>query len=164
MAIPVRVAEVEQVLQPWLGSLFLGANRLVEEITAYLSAYAPYRQTLQAFRDGLESLLLRRLNSLTNGSLTVALDNRHTRLVRQEELQEMTDDLMGIIFNKLTPFSENFIKLNDYSLHVDSLNVLRVLYLKYASYYSEEERHFLVQFIRQRYPAKRYEAWLKEQE
>ena len=163
MAIPVRRSEVENVLRPWVGSLFLNANDLSQQVTAYLSAYAPYRQTLLDLRSGLESLLLRRLNSLTNGSLRVVLDNRYSRFFHQEQLSEMTDDLMGIVFDKLTPFSENYLKLNDYSLRVCSLNVLRVLYQKYASFYSEEERRFLVQFIKQRFPAERYAAWMKEE-
>ena len=164
MAMPVGVEEVERVLRPWLGSLFLHANDLCDQLTARMSAYAPYRQTLESLRDELETLLLTRLNSLTNGSLTVILDNYRSRRLGRSELADMTDDLMGLIFDKLTPFSANFIKLNDYSMKVASLNAMRVLYQKYASYFKPEEFAFMVHIIRTVYPPERYAGWLKNED
>ena len=78
------------------------------------------------------------------------------------QIAAITDDLMGVIFDKLTPFSANFIKLNDYSLRVYSLSALRVLYQRYASFYTKEEFDFMVHMIRTIYPPERYAAWLKE--
>ena len=69
---------------------------------------------------------------------------------------------MGVIFDKLTPFSANFSKLIDYSLRVYSLNALRVLYQRYASFYTKGEFDFMVQMSRTIYPPERYAAWLKE--
>jgi len=163
MAMPVSTAEVERVLRPWLGSLFLSSNTLAETVAEKLKNYAPYRQTLESLRDELETLLLTRLNSLTNGSLTVILDNYHSRKMGQAQLADLTDDLMGIVFDKLTPFSANFVKLNDYSLHVPSLNAMRVLYQKYQSFYTPDELAFMVSVIRTVYPPQRYEGWLKEE-
>lgn len=162
MAMPVSQEEVERVLRPWLGSLFVNSTPLAGIITSHLSNYAPYRQTLESLRDELERLLLTRLNSLTNGSLTLILDNYRSRRLNMTVIAEITDDLMGLIFEKLTPFSANFIKLNDYSLHVASLNAMRVLYQKYASYYKEEDFAFMVHIIKTVYPPERYSAWLKE--
>ena len=48
MAMPVSKAEVERVLRPWLGTLFLSSCTLGDILTERLSAYAPYRQTLEA--------------------------------------------------------------------------------------------------------------------
>lgn len=162
MAMPITVAEVERVLKPWLGSLFVSSNTLAETLAERMRAYAPYRQTLESFRDELETLLLTRLNGLTNGSLTVVLDNYHSRRLSMSLMAKITDDLMGLIFDSLTPFSANFIKINDYSMQVQSLNALRVLYQKYASYYSEEELQFMIRMIRTVYPPQRYAAWLPE--
>lgn len=160
MAMPVGTEEVERVLRPWLGSLFVNTHPLAAEVADYLRSYAPYRQTLEDLRGELESLLLRKLNALTNRSLTVILDNYRSRKLNMSTIADMTDDLMGIIFDKLTPFSANFIKLNDYSLRVESLNALRVLYQKYASYYSEEEFAFMVNLIKTVHPPQRWESWL----
>lgn len=162
MAMPISRDEVERVLRPWLGSLFLSSNDLADQLTERMSGYAPYRQTLESLRDELEVLLLTKLNSFTRGSLTVILDNYHSRRLGKNELAEITDDLMGLIFDKLTPFSANFIKLNDYSLRVASLNAMRVLYQKYASYFSPDEFAFMVSVIKSVYPEERYQSWLKE--
>ena len=162
MAMPVGTEEVERVLRPWLGSLFVNAHPLAEEVADYLRSYAPYRQTLEDLRTELESLLLRKLNALTNRSLTVILDNYRSRKLNMSTVADITDDLMGIIFDKLTPFSANFIKLNDYSLRVESLNALRVLHQKYASFYSEEEFAFMVNLIKTVHPPQRWESWLHD--
>ncbi len=162
MAIPVGAADVERVLRPWLGTLFLSANTLSAALADYMRAYAPYRQTLESLRDELERLLLTQLNRLTNGSMTVITDNYHTRKLGMDAVAGITDDLMGVIFDKLTPFSANFIKLNDYSLRVYSLNALRVLYTRYASFYTQEEFAFMSRMIRAIYPPQAYAAWLKE--
>lgn len=162
MAMPVSRDEVERVLRPWLGSLFLSSNDLTGALTERMSGYAPYRQTLESLRDELEVLLLTKLNSFTRGSLTVILDNYRSRRLGKNEITDITDDLMGIIFDKLTPFSANFIKLNDYSLRVPSLNAMRVLYQKYDSYFRPEEFAFMVSVIKSVYPEERYQSWLKE--
>ena len=161
MAMPVSRDEVERVLRPWLGSLFLSSNDLADQLTERMSHYAPYRQTLESLRDELEVLLLTRVNSFTRGSLTVILDNYRSRRMGKSEIEDITDDLMGLIFEKLTPFSANFIKLNDYSLHVASLNAMKVLYEKYASYFEPEEFAFMVSVIRNVYPEQRWKSWLK---
>ena len=126
MAMPIEKTDVERVLRPWLGSLFLNAHPLAALITEKLSSYAPYRQDLKSLHDELEVLLITRLNSLTNGTLTVILDNYRSRRLGQAAIAEMTDDLMGVVFDRLTPFSANFIKLNDYSLRNESLSALPV--------------------------------------
>lgn len=160
MAMPVSRDEVEKVLRPWLGSLFLSSNDLVNLLAERMSHYAPYRQTLESLRDELEVLLLTRLNSFTRGSLTVILDNYRSRRLGKAEIADITDDLMGLIFDKLTPFSANFIKLNDYSLRVPSLNALRVLYQKYGSYFSPDEFAFMVSVIKGVYPQEKWQEWL----
>lgn len=159
---PIEKSDVERVLRPWLGSLFLNAHPLAEMLTKKLSNYAPYRQDFKSLHDELEVLLITRLNSMTNGTLTVILDNYRSRRLGQSAINDLTDDLMGVVFDQLTPFSANFIKLNDYSMRNESLNALRVLYQKYASYYSPDEFAFMVRVIKNVYPEERYISWLKE--
>ena len=113
-------------------------------------------------RDELEVLLITRLNSLTGGSLTVILDNYRSRRLGQAAIDAMADDLMGVVFDKLSPFSANFLKINDYSMHNASLNALRVLYQKYASFFSPEEYAFMISMIKNVYPEERYRSWMKD--
>ena len=160
MAIPIALQDVERVLRPWVGTTFLSANSFGAELTQKLQEHAPYRQTLLDLRADVESYIVTKLSRLTNGSMCVMLDNYRTVRLTLQDVQWMTDDVMGVLFERLTPFSMNFEKLNDYALHVESLAALRVLYQKYAPFFSEEEFRFLVNMIQKLYPACRYETWL----
>ena len=162
MSIPVGKTDVERALRPWLGSLFLYSCSLCDDLTERLQVYAPYRQSLESLRDELESLLVTSLNRETRGSMTILSDNYHSVRLGTAECQSITDDLMGVVFEKLTPFSANFIKINDYSLRVQSLSALRVLCTRYASYYTPEEYAFIARMIRTIYPPRLYEGWLKD--
>ena len=162
MALPVQVAEVERVLAPLLGEMLMGSCPLAEDVAAFLRAYAPYRQTLEELRNELEALLTTLLRRYTHSSMLVIADNYQPVHLGPEQLRRLTDEVMGILFDKLTPFSANFIKLNDYSLRVQSLSALRVLVTRYASYYTEENLHCIAAVIRSIYPPERYRAWLPE--
>ena len=146
--------ELETALRPWLGSLFLTSNPMLSQLTQMLRSYAPYKQTLESLRDQLESFLLTSINRYTHGSMMVLNDQYKTVRLGQGHISWITDDVMGVLFDKLTPFSANFIKLNDYSL--------RVLYQKYASFYSEEDLRFLKEMVRRTYPPEKYRDWLKD--
>ncbi len=162
MAIPVCRDEVEHALRPRLGTLFLYSNPLCAAVAEKLGGYAPYRQTLEELRNELESFLVREISRYTRGSMTVLRDNYSSGRLNLEDIEMMTDDLMGIVFSKLTPFSANFIKINDYSLHVRSLAAMRVLYERYAAFYTPEQFEFMVRMIRANFPAELYESWLKD--
>lgn len=162
MAVPIVREELEMALQPWLGSLFLDSNLLLTRLTQRMSAYAPYRQTLESLRDEVESMLLTGINRYTHGSMMVLNDRYRTIKLNSEHIKWITDDAMGVLFDKLTPFSANFIKLNDYSLRCQSLSALRVLYQKYNSFYTKEELDFMVGMIKRIYPPEKYRSWLKD--
>ena len=50
-------------------------------------------------------------------TMCVVQDNYRTKRLTLRDMQWMTDDVMGVMFDALTPFSANFTKLNDYALH-----------------------------------------------
>lgn len=162
MAVPVSHAELEAALRPWLGSLFLTSNPMLDSLTRLLQSYAPYKQTLEDLRDEVESFLITNISRYTRGSMLILSDQYKTVRLNAGNIRWLTDDVMGVLFDKLTPFSANFIKLNDYSLRVQSLSALRVLYLKYNSFYSPEELHMMTTFIKRTYLPEKYRDWLKE--
>ena len=157
---PIGSQDVERVLRPWLGSLFLSSNTFLQELVEMLREYAPYRQTLEEFHRGLENYVIVRLKRLLDSDMSVMLDNYSTARICLSDIEWMTDDVMGVLFDQLTPFSANFAKLNDYALHMESLAAMRVLYQKYKSFFPPEEYRFLTEMIRRAYPAYRYETWL----
>ena len=160
MAIPVMREAVEQAVAPLLGAMLVQSCPICDDLTEFLRSYAPYRQGLEAFRDELENLLLRLLGRYTHGSMLVIADNYQPIRLGREQLRRITDEVMGVLFESLTPFSANFIKINDYSLRVQSLSALRVLMTRYTSYYTQEDLRFMAQMIRSIYPPQRYQGWL----
>lgn len=160
MAIPVMQDAVERAIAPLLGSMLTHSCPIVEDVTEFLRSYAPYRQSLEEFRDELENMLLRLLGRYTHGSMLVIADNYQPMRLGREQLRLITDEVMGVLFENLTPFSANFIKLNDYSLRVQSLSALRVLVTRYASYYTQEDLQFIARMIRSIYPPHQYQGWL----
>lgn len=162
VSIPVGQQDVERALRPWLGSAIVNNEPLCGELAWRLMQYAPYRQTLESLRDEVESGLITSLHRITRGTMIVMRDNGHSARLGLEDMRAMTDDAMGVVFDKLTPFSANFIKLNDYSLRVQSLSALRVLCQRYATYYTDEQLWFMKRMIRTIYPPRLYESWLRD--
>ena len=68
------------VLRPWLGSLFLTSNPMLDQLTQMMRGYAPYKQTLEDLRDQLESFLLTSISRYTHGSMMVLNDQYKTVL------------------------------------------------------------------------------------
>ncbi len=162
MAIPVDVQAVERVLRPWLGSMLLTATPLASDIADSMREYAPYKQTFTELKEAVEHVLFTDLSRATGGGMCIVLDDYGTRRLKLKDMQNITDDVMGLVFDSLNPFSANFVRLNDYALHEESLAAMRVLYQKYRAFFSEDQYAFLSQMIRKIYPAERYEAWLGE--
>jgi len=161
VAIPVDIKDVERVLRPWLGSMLLSSTPLAGEVAGVVMDYAPYRQTFQELKTVVAHDLLTGVNRATGGSMCIVLDDYRTRRLTLKDMQWMTDDVMGLVFDSLTTFSANFHKLNDYALHEESLAALRVLYQKYQSFFTEEQYAFLIRMIKTIHPRERYEEWLK---
>lgn len=162
MAIPVDIKDVERVLRPWLGSLLLSSNTLCSEIACVVMEYAPYRHTFHELRECIAHDLLTGINRVTGGSMCIVQDNYRTKRLTLRDMQWMTDDVMGLVFDSLTPFSANFEKLNEYALHEESLSALRVLYQKYQSFFSPDQYAFLAKMIKSIYPRERYALWLRD--
>lgn len=160
MAVPVSHAALEAVLRPWLGSLFLSSNPMLMNLAGLLQSYAPYKQSLEDLRDDVERFLVTNISGYTRGTMQVLNDRYKTQRLNAGNIRWITDEVMGVLFDCLTPFSANFIKLNDYSLRVQSLSALRVLYQKYSSFYSLEELNVMIAFIKRTYPPENYREWL----
>ena len=162
MPVPVNLDEVNNVLKPWLGALFLMSTTLSQAITYQMMQYSPGRETFEQLRQRLEHHMLVELNKLTKSSMCIMVENYQTKRLSLQDIECMTDDLMGLMFDRLSPFPSNFERLNEYALQHESLAALRVLVQKYASFFSQEEFDFMVQMIRRLYPKDRYQDWLPD--
>ncbi len=162
MPVPVNIDDVNDVLKPWLGALFLMSTPLSQEITGQMKRYSPARESFSQLRDRLEHQLLVSISKLTRSSMCIMAEDYQPRRLTLSDIEDMADELMGLIFDRLSPFSSNFERVNAYALQHASLSALRVLYQKYAAYYSQEQFQFMISMIKKLYPKERYQPWLKE--
>jgi hypothetical protein len=162
MPVPIHLDDVNDALKPWLGALFLMSTPLSQELSYQMMQYSPVRETFEQLRERLEQHILVRINKLTRSSMCIMVENYQTKKLSLRDIEYMTDDLMGLMFDRLSPFSSNFEKLNEYALQHESLAALRVLYQKYSSFFSEEEYRFMISMMKSLYPKERYQDWLKD--
>ncbi len=160
MAAVIRTQDVARVLHPWVGSYLLDSTTLAETTADVLRSYAPYKEDLQKLCKRLDSFLFMSLRRLTMGTMRVFLDDGEEVRIRTSDFQMMTDDVLGVLMESLSPYSVNYELLKNYSLQQPSLSVLRVLYTRYRSFQSQEELMAIARTIRTCHPRERYMAWL----
>jgi len=151
---------IQEVIQPWFGSFLLSSTSLANDIEHTLVSFDPRKMTFRELHDQLYHLLLVTLSRDTGTSMQVILDGYHVRKLVLSDFEQISDELMGLLFDNLIPFSANFTRINDYAIHFESLSALRVLYLKYRDYYSKEQYSFLADMIRKTYPYELISSWL----
>ena len=161
MAAAIRETDIAEALRPWLGTVFINSTDIVREAAARLGRYSPYRQSLDELRDALDRYVFGALHQHLGVGMTARLDDGRIRRILVKDIERLTDDLMGVLFDSLAVYSVNYELLNAYALSHESLSSLRVLYQKYSEHMTADERATMVSVIRDVYPAERYAAWLE---
>lgn len=161
MAAVISQREVEKVLRPWLGSYLVEETGIAGEAAHLLRSYAPYREDFQGLQKRLESFLFACLHSLLGSAMTVTRDDGHLMRIYVADLEYIADDLMGVLFDSLSPYSVNFEALKAHSMQTGSLNAMRVLYQKYDAFQPPGEKALMARIIRENNPEWRYKYWLE---
>jgi len=145
---------------PWIGPFLLESTSLLTEVVRLLADYDPREATFSELRNQLSEVVLCSLYRATAGNMNVILANYQVRKLTLVHVDQMIDELIGILFERMIPFSANFDKINEYALKNESLSALRVLYQKYADYFSKDQYVFLATMIKRIYPPERTSRWL----
>ena len=80
-----------------------------------------------------------------------------------QDLPDIADAVLGVLFDGMTVYSVNYQTLKDYSLRTGSLSAMRVLYQQYDDFQSPEEKALMARIIRDNHPRERYASWLKDE-
>ncbi len=160
MAAVIRTQDVARALHPWVGSYLLESTSLAEETAGVLRSYAPYREDLQELSTRLDSFLFMLLRRLTMGTMRVYLDGGEEVRIRTTDMPLLTDDVLGVLMESLSPYSVNYEVLKEYALHRPSLSALRVLYTRYRAFQTREELAAIARTVRTCHPRERYASWL----
>ncbi len=160
MAAVIKTQDVAQALRPWVGAYMLESTPLAHQTADVLRSYAPYREDLFQLLKRLDSFLFMTIRRLTGGTMQVILDRGEDVRIRTGDFVWITDDVLGVLFESLSPYSVNYELIKDFSLRQQSLSALKVLYTKYQSFQSEEELQAIARLVRSLYPRERYSWWL----
>lgn len=163
MAAVINQQAVDRALIPWVGSMLVQGTDLAQEAGHILRTYAPYKEDLPALAQRMESFLFTWLHGLLGSSMTVTRDNGCQARIYVADLPLIADDLLGVLFDSLSPYSVNFCLLKDYSMQTGSLNAMRVLYQRYDQFQSPEEKQIMARVIRENNPPWRYQHWLPQE-
>lgn len=163
MPMYVTERQVREALRPRLGSELVDQTGLCAEVAGLMRTYASYRDTFESMTEQVEQLLFTRLYDLLGPGMSLRLDDGRVVRIRMRELPELADEAMGAMFEAMQVYSVNYANLKDYSMRAASLSALRVLYQKYGAFQSPEEKALLTRIIRERFPASRYEGWLRDE-
>ncbi len=164
MAAVIRTQDVARALHPWVGSYLLESTTLAESTADVLRSYAPYKEDLEKLCKRLDSFLFMSLRRLTMGTMRIFLDNGEEVRMRTSDFPLLTDDVLGVLMESLSPYSVNYEMLKSYSLQQPSLSALRVLYTKYQSFQTTQELQAIARTIRTCHPRERYMAWLNQED
>ncbi len=158
----VAKAQVISALTPWLGSeLSLALDDRIEEITRLLNLWSP-RADLEALASRIDSLLFLAVRQATQGRMLIHLPDGGWVRVLLEDFSAMADDALYPLFSSFPPDPQYLLILRDYAMHHESFSALKAQYLLFSALQSREELAAIAAFVKKRYPAYRWRAWLEE--
>ena len=160
MAAVIRTQDVARALHPWVGSYMLESTPLAEDTAEVLRSYAPYKEDMEKLCKRLDSFIFMCLRRITMGTMRVFLDNGTEVRIRITDLPLITDDVLGVLMESLSPYSVNYELLKNYSMQQPSLSALRVLYTKYKAFQTSEELAAIARTVRTCHQRERYASWL----
>lgn len=161
MPMLIRTASIQQALIPRLGSALMLNTSLAEHAANALRSFSPYKGSLEELAELVTQRLYSDLSTILGPGMTVRLDDGSLRCLRAADLPELTDDVMGVLFDAMTISPANEAALKYYAMQQTSLSALRVLLVKYDRSQSEDEKFIMRRIVRDNYPPERYSSWLE---
>lgn len=159
----ISTYEVKQALRPYLGSAIATQTPIAEEVAHALRAYAPYKESLEGLAKRISNTIFNSLYGILGPKMTLIMDGGESRRILMQDLPDLADAVLGVLFDGLTVYSVSYQTLKDYSLRTGSLSAMRVLYQKYDEFQSPEEKALMARIIRDNHPRERYISWLKDE-
>lgn len=161
MPMPIADRAVRDLLTPALGSQVLARTGLAENLASMLRGYAPYRMTLSELGEQVANRLFSDLYALLGPRMTVMLDNGRMQRIPLQAVTELSDALMGLLFEAFTLTPDHRAQLTEYAMHTTSLSAMRVLLTRYRAEMDPMEIQIMARVIRDNYPPEAYAAWLE---
>ena len=158
----IETQQVLDVLRPRFGSSLVESPSFGEPAADLLRGFSPHDSSFRDLALRVEDALFNAVYERLGPGMAASMDDGSVRRIRLAELPEAADDVMGVLFDALPVYSVSCEALRSYSMETGSLAAMRCLYLRYATFLSEEERQVLSRVIRGSFPPSRWQAFISE--
>ncbi len=149
-----------RVLRPWLGTAFLDACNVCEQVCAALNSFPLTAGDFETLSERLNTLLFRQIRALTEGDMRVLLDDGRVIRVRVDDVDQMADELLYLALEQLPRSAEQYARLRIFAMTHESLSALRALYLRFTSFQTADELQLIARTVRGVHPPYRWRDWL----
>lgn len=155
MAYPIRTADVQAVLAPYLGQRFAAETPLCAHAAELLRRYTPGRTSLEELtshvRDGIFGDLYEQLGQ----RMLLQLENGTILRIWMKDIDVLADEAVGVLMNVLEPGAVSLDSLRAHAMQKGSLAAMRLLLSRYAKQLSVPEKEMLQRIIRENDPLHR---------
>lgn len=161
MPLTIREADVTEALRRLFGSRFLAASGdLTDRLTALLRTFEPGKTAPELLSRRVEDLLVHGLYAVLGRSMMTVLDTGEVRRIRSDDLPDLADGVMGVLYDALEPNTASFALLRACAMEQGSLSAMATLYRRYVDWQPAAERQLLARIIADRSPGGRLPEWL----
>lgn len=152
--------EIRLTLIPWLGSSIITNSSISEKLGTMLNNFDIEKHSFNYLYNKIFKNLMLIISNFTKNNVIV-LDNNVKVQCTEQDIKDMSDDVLGLLFNALDINNTNFLKLNQYAINKHSLSALKCLYLNFNIFFSSnDEKAQIKRLIISLYPKHCYEDWL----
>lgn len=151
---------VREVLRSRFGSALVDIPGIWDRTASLLQNYAPYKDTFADLASRIEDALFNAVYEQLGPSMGAHMDSGTIRRIRTSELKDAADDVMGLLFEQLKPYSVTYDLLHDYCMSAGSFAAMRVLYSRFPEFMPPSERKIIARIIRDSRPRAEWESLL----
>ena len=160
MPVPVRTAQVREVLAPFLGVDTPACAAAAEQAAEVLRRFTPYQQPLEELTRQLNDALFGALYACLGPRMTLSFSDGRQVRIRMADIPDLSDSVLGLLIESLPPSQSTLDLLRDYAMRETSLSALRALLTRFGRYHSPDDQAIMRRIIRDNYPPERYADWL----
>ncbi len=141
--------QICEALRPRFGSAVVDSPGFGEELLPLLLFWAPYKCSFADLASALEDRIFKALYDRLGPGMAVRTEQGSFRRVPLSELSDAADDVLGVLFEALKPYSVNYDALHSYWVATGSYQAMRVLLLRYSSFLPDREEEYLRKLVRE---------------
>ena len=124
------------------GTAVADGTDLVDQLMSRVEHFLPGVDDFAALRQEMNDLIFNTLYSRLGPKMTVTA-RRRPRSYTQKDIDDAADELVGVLIERLRVCDFHYRKIREFFLRTGSMQTLRILKEKYASYLGKGEAEMM---------------------